>query len=255
MDLGYGKKNQIVGQAVAKAVHQNAVAQEAALNAELSKYDSLLNSTDSELDILRERRLAQMKKVQEQRLKWKSLGHGQYTSLSEGQHGADTAKEFFDASKESDRMVVHFHRPSTKSCDVFHKHLEILANKHLETRFIKINVDKVSEDGASGSGAAYLVEKLGIIVMPTLVLIKNRKAMHHIRGFDELGGTEDFSTESLEWLLGMHEGIHIPEGTEMPQELAGGGKGVNGVTIKTRYAGGKRGGVRESENIYDEEDD
>ena len=145
MDLGYGAKNQIIGDAVAKAVHQNAKAQEAALNEELSKYDALLNSTDSELDILRERRLAQMKKAQEQKAKWRAQGHGEYTALGEGQHGADTAKEFFDATKKSERMVVHFHRPSTRSCDVFHKHLEKLAAKHLETRFVKINVDQVGE--------------------------------------------------------------------------------------------------------------
>merc|ERR1739844_52269 len=144
--------------------------------------------------------------------------------IGEGQNGADSAKEFFDASKQSDRMIVHFHRPSTRLCDVFHMHLEKIAKKHLETRFVKINVDQVSEDGASGSGAAYLVDKLGIVVMPTLVIIKDRKALYHIRGFDELGGTEDFSTEALEWLLGVRGGIKVPEGQEMPEELQGGAK-------------------------------
>ena len=196
MDLGFGKKNQIIGDALAKQFDKSAKVQEQAINEEISKYDALLHAGDSTLEQIRERRLVQMKKAQEQKQKWKAAGHGVYSAIGEGQNGEDSAKEFFDASKASERLVVHFHRPSTRICDVFHAHLEKVAARHLETRFIKINVDQVSEDGASGSGAAYLVEKLGIIVMPTILIIKDRKAVHHIRGFDELGGTEDFS-----WLL------------------------------------------------------
>jgi len=251
MDLGYGGKNQIIGQAIGKAVLQNSQAEEKALNEEISHYDALLNSNDSELEIIRERRLAQMKKVQEQKAKYRALGHGSYVALGEGQN-EDTGKEFFEATKESVRMVVHFHRPSTRSCEIFHAHLEKLAAKHLETRFVKINVDKVAEDGANGTGAAYLVDKLGIVVMPTIVIIKDRKAMHHIRGFDELGGVEDFSTEALKWVIGMHGGIHQSEGADMPEELQQGNRGVNGVKIRTRYGGGKRV-VRENINEYDDD--
>lgn len=255
MDLGFGDKNQIIGEALAKQFDKTAKAQEQQINDEISKYDALLEAGDSELELLRERRLAQMKRAQEQKQKWRAAGHGTYSAIGEGQQGGDSAKEFFDASKASERMIVHFHRPSTRLCDVFHAHLEKLAEKHLETRFVKINVDQVSEDGASGSGAAYLVEKLGIVVMPTLIIIKERKAVHHIRGFDELGGTEDFSTEALEWVLGAHGGIKLPEGREMPEELQVGNRGVNGIKMSRRYAGGRRGGVREEENEYDYDDE
>jgi len=252
MDLGFGKKNQIIGDALAKQFDKSAKVQEQAINEEISKYDALLHAGDSTLEQIRERRLVQMKKAQEQKQKWKAAGHGVYSAIGEGQNGEDSAKEFFDASKASERLVVHFHRPSTRICDVFHAHLEKVAARHLETRFIKINVDQVSEDGASGSGAAYLVEKLGIIVMPTILIIKDRKAVHHIRGFDELGGTEDFSTDALEWIIGCYEGIKMPEGKEMPEEFQTGKKGVNGIKMSRRYAGGRRGGVREDENEYDD---
>ncbi len=251
MDLGFGKKNQIIGDALAKQFDKSAKVQEAAIHDEINRYDALLDAGDSELEILRERRLAQMKKAQEQKQKWRAAGHGTYSAIGEGQQGVDSAKEFFDATKESARMVVHFHRPSTRLCDVFHAHLEKMAQKHLETRFVKINVDQVSEDGANGSGAAYLVEKLSIQVMPTLLIIKDRKAVHQIRGFDELGGSEDFSTEALEWILGAHGGVKVPEGQEMPEELQLGGKGVNGIKMSRRYNGGRRGGVREDMNEYD----
>jgi hypothetical protein len=251
MDLGFGKKNQIIGDALAKQFDATAKAQEQSIIEEINKYDALLEVGDSELEILRERRLAQMKKAQEQKQKWRAAGHGEYSDIGQGQHGGDAAKEFFDASKASERLVVHFHRSTTRMCDVFHAHLEKLAAKHLESRFLKINVDQVSEDGASGSGAAYLVEKLGIVIMPTILIIKDRKAVHQIRGFDEVGGADDFSTEALEWVLGAHDGIRVPEGREMPSELQVGNKGVNGIKMTKRYAGGRRGGVREDVNEYD----
>jgi len=255
MDLGFGAKNQIIGQALAQQIDKNAQIQEQEIIEEIKHYDALLEAKDSTLEGIRQRRIAQMKKAQEQNQKWRALGHGTYTAIGEGQHGGDTAKEFFDASKESERLIVHFHRPSTRICDVFHSHLEKLAQKHLETRFVKINVDQCAEDGASGGGASYLVDKLGIHVMPTIVIIKDRKAVHHLRGFGELGDTEDFSTEALEWILGMHKGIKVPEGQDMPEELQQGARGVNGIKMKTRYAGGKRGGVRESKNEYDDDAD
>mmetsp|Transcript_9711 Transcript_9711/g.14610 ORF Transcript_9711/g.14610 Transcript_9711/m.14610 type:complete len:256 (+) Transcript_9711:128-895(+) len=254
MNLGFGDKNQIIGNALTKQMDKVAKVQEQQIIEEINRYDALLDANDSELEILRERRLVQMKKAQEQKQTWRAQGHGTYTSIGDGQH-ADTAKEFFDATKESDRMVVHFHRPSTRSCDVFHSHLEKLAQTHLETRFVKINVDQCAEDGAMGSGASYLVDKLGIVVMPTLVIIKGRKAIHHIRGFGEVGDTEDFSTAALEWVLGGHGGIKIPEGREMPQELREGPKGVNGIKMSARYAGGRKGGVKENYNEYDSEDE
>jgi len=251
MDLGFGAKNQVIGQALAKEFDKSAKIQEQQIIEEINRYDALLDANDSDLEILRERRLFQMKKSQEQKQKWRAIGHGSYTSIGEGQHGADTAKEFFEAAKESPRMVVHFHRPSTRSCDVFHSHLEKLAVKHLGTRFIKVNVDQCAEDGMTGSGASYLVDKLGIVVMPTLVIVKDRKAVHHVRGFGEVGDTEDFSTEALEWVIGAHGGINIPEGREMPMELQEGKKGINGIKMSTRYAGGRKGGVKEKYNEYD----
>ncbi|KAL0376068.1 UNVERIFIED_CONTAM: Thioredoxin domain-containing protein 9 [Sesamum calycinum] len=44
----------------------------------------------------------------------------------------------------------------------------------------------------------YLSEKLRIVVLPTLALVKNAKVEDYVVGVDELGGTDDFSTEELE---------------------------------------------------------
>lgn len=249
MDLGYGNSNQVMGEATAAVIQASFKAQEDALNSEMKRYDDLLNSTDDTLEAIRERRLAQMKKAQVQRTKWREMGHGTYSALGQGQHSVDVAREFFDAAKKSERMVVHFHRPSTRICDVFHSHLEKLAAKHLETRFVKIDVEGCDDSNRGGGGSAsFLVEKLGVVIMPTVLIVKDRKAVHHIRGFDELGGTDDFSTNLLAYVLGEHDGIKRTEDEEMPEELLQqeqSRSGVNSVRIRKAYGG--RRTLRDSE--------
>lgn len=50
----------------------------------------------------------------------------------------------------------------------------------------------------------YATEKLRIWMLPTLAIIMKEVAADYVVGFDELGGTEDFSTETLAARLVMH---------------------------------------------------
>lgn len=50
------------------------------------------------------------------------------------------------------------------------KHLAVLAKQHIETRFVKINAEK----------SPFLTEKLKIIILPTLALIKNTKVDDYV---------------------------------------------------------------------------
>lgn len=50
------------------------------------------------------------------------------------------------------------------------KHLSILAKQHIETRFVKIHAEK----------SPYLAEKLRIVVLPTLALVKNAKVEDYV---------------------------------------------------------------------------
>ena len=190
------------------------------------------------LEDLRQKRIEQMKKQYMQQQKFRHLGHGTYTELGMGstQDSRDIAKDFFRTSKESNRIVFHFYRPSTRLCDIFHAHLAKLAEKHVETKFVKVNVEGC--DNNSGGGASFLVERLGVIIMPTLVLVKDRKAFHHIRGFDELGGTEDFSTNMLAHVLGAHGVTDVRDDEEMSEEFLK-ERGINTIRIRK---GAKRGG-------------
>lgn len=243
MDLGFGNHNQKVGNATAQALLQGAQAQEESLNAELAQYDKLLED-DEGLETLRQRRLAQLQNQHSQWQKWRDLGHGEYVELGGGQDARDVAKEFFEATKTSERLVVHFYRPTTRFCDVFHAHLSKLAPKHLETRFLKINVQDCDHQGG---GASFLVEKLGIVVMPTLVLVKDRKAFHHMTGFNEVGGTEDFSEQALAFVLGNHGVIDPRDDEEVPEEVLKASKGINSIRIKK----GARSGFVTADDAFD----
>ncbi|KAK9165886.1 hypothetical protein Scep_001077 [Stephania cephalantha] len=148
------------------------------------KIDDEIHALDrldlDDLEALRERRLHQMKKMAEKKSRWISLGHGEYSEIL-------SEKEFFSVVKASERVVCHFYRENWP-CKVMDKHLAILAKRHIETRFVKIQAEK----------SPFLAEKLKILVLPTLALIKNTKVDDYVVGFDELGGTDEFGTEELE---------------------------------------------------------
>lgn len=69
--------------------------------------------------------------------------------------------------------------------------MEELARNHMETRFVKIDAEK----------AKFLTDRLKIKVIPTIALIKDSKTIDYIVGFSDLGNTDDFDTEMLEWRI------------------------------------------------------
>ena len=62
-------------------------------------------------------------------------GHGEYTELA-------TEKDFFSTCTASDKVVAHFYRQSTGRCEIVDMHMKKLAPLHLETKFVKLNVEK-----------------------------------------------------------------------------------------------------------------
>ncbi|KAK9833826.1 hypothetical protein WJX74_007004 [Apatococcus lobatus] len=136
-----------------------------------------------DMEQLRERRILQMKQQADRKREWLKRGHGEYKDvLSE--------KEFFAECKSEERLVCHFHR-NNWPCKVMDKHLLALAQDHLETKFVRVHAEK----------SPFLTERLKVVVLPTLALIKHEKVMDYIVGFDPLGGTDDFSTGTLEAVL------------------------------------------------------
>lgn len=119
---------------------------------------------DDELEIIRQRRIDEMKKSQNQKNLWNMAGHGEFSEIS-------NEKEFFEAGKKSERVVCHFYENSNLRCKILDKILTEMAEKHLETKFIKVQLEKVP----------FLVKRLNIQIVPTLALIKNGKAIGYLR--------------------------------------------------------------------------
>ena len=180
------------------------------------------NLDEDDFEALRQRRRAQLQQKLRKEQDWKQLGHGVYTDL-----GTDP-KDFFAAAKKSERMIVHFYRPTTARCEIVDAHFARLAPEHLESRFVKIDAEK----------SPFLVERLGIILMPTIVLIKDGKTEHSLRGFDELGGTDDFTTEDMAYVLSTHGVLNFDhDRSEMIQNHAM-KAGLNHVGISQIRSGG-----------------
>ena len=115
---------------------------------------------------------------QQKRQEWLRRGHGEYRDVDE--------KEFFAEMKKTERMVCHFYR-NNWPCKVMDKHLGILCQKHVETKFVKVDAEK----------SPFLTDRLKIWMLPTLALIKNEKTTDYVVGFDDMGGVDDFETETL----------------------------------------------------------
>lgn len=156
-------------------------AAEEQLDAEINKLDEL---TEDDLENIRKKRIEEMKQKQILQQQWRANGHGEYSEIPE-------EKEFFEVSKKSANVVCHFYRDDFFRCKVVDKHLAILARKHMETKFVKINAEK----------SPFLTERLRIKTLPTIALVKDAKTKDYIVGFGDLGGTDEFTTEMLEWRL------------------------------------------------------
>jgi len=180
------------------------------------------NLDDDDYEAIRQKRMDQMKKMAAKRDEWIKNGHGQYSELP-------GEKEFFDATKKSKRVIVHFYRDATFRCKIVDKHFEILANKHVESRFLKINAEK----------AHFLTQRLNVKTLPTILFIKDEKTVGRMVGFSQLGDTDEFPTEVMEWRLGTYDIItYTGDLTKLP----GGAGGSSGGKINVLKGKSIRGG-------------
>ncbi|XP_023952159.1 thioredoxin domain-containing protein 9 [Bicyclus anynana] len=164
-----------------QVLQQVAQTVERQLDNELDRLDALDNS---DLEAIRQQRIAEMKQRAKQKQEWLAMGHGEYSELSD-------EKEFFTVCNKSENVVCHFYRDDTPRCRIVDKHLRILAARHVETRFVKLNVER----------APFLTARLKVRIIPTIMLIKGNKTTDFIVGFTELGNRDDFTTEILEWRI------------------------------------------------------
>ena len=245
MDLGYGPSNQRMGQATAQAILQTAQAQERAVQDEIQRYDRLLDD-DQALEQLRAKRLRELQQQAARVQQYRAAGHGVYEELCPSQQDSrDVGRAFFDAAKQSERLVVHFYRDSTEYCQIFHKHLTTLAEHHLETKFVKLNVQDCDQ---TETGAGFLVERLRVRVMPTLVLIHKQQAVHQVRGFSELGGTDACTAEDLAQVLAKHGVLELNDSEREILQSSLSRPSYSGVNSLRLMGGGQRRDNNDNDN-------
>jgi len=117
------------------------------LNEYLEDYDE-----DPELKRIRESRLAQIKAEHQEQMMNRVRGHGTYREVSQD--------EFLPEVTGSPKVICHFYHKDFERCKIMDQHLEILAPRHFEAKFIKINAEK----------APFFVDKLLIRVLPTVLI-------------------------------------------------------------------------------------
>ncbi|CAN0927290.1 Thioredoxin domain-containing protein PLP3B [Linum grandiflorum] len=135
---------------------------------------------DPELEKLHADRIAALKREAEKRESLQRQGHGEYREITEG--------DFLGEVTRSDKVICHFYHKEFYRCKIVDKHLKVLAPKHLDTKFVRLDAEN----------APFFVAKLGIKMLPCVILFRKGIASDRLVGFQDLGGKDDFPTTKLE---------------------------------------------------------
>merc|ERR1711924_188933 len=100
-------------------------------------------------------------------------------------------QEFFACNKASERVGCVFTRNSNKYGKAMLEHCELLAQRHLEARFIWVDAEN----------APFLTDRLNIYMLPTIVCIKDNKVHKQHNGLNEIDGSGRYTSGMLEYLL------------------------------------------------------
>ena len=137
------------------------------------------DENDPELALIKAKRMAEMQKeyakTQEQRKK----GHGDYVEVTQDEFLANVTKSTF--------TVCAFYHADFERCKIVDKHMSILAQKHFETKFIRVDAAK----------CPFFIEKLAIKMLPCVICFIDGKAVDRIVGFEDFGGNDNFTTSQF----------------------------------------------------------
>ena len=143
-----------------------------------------LDEIDSEEERIMQQEMEKMRKTAESKRedmakRVKTEKYGNYTEIIE--------TEFLDTMLKNDKVVCHFYHKDFERCKIIDKHLQIIAQQHRETLFVKINAEKTP----------FFTAKLNIRVLPTIILFVKGKSIHRFIGFQDFGMNDDFPTINL----------------------------------------------------------
>lgn len=151
---------------------------EDALIAELEDDDEIFSG-------LREQRLQQLHEEISRAKVMKTTSHGTYSEIKD-------ERQLMEITTSTKLCVVHFGKSDFNRCRIMDDKLQVLAEKHFDTRFVKIDVEN----------APFLVVKLGIQVLPCVLAFKDGVSVDRIIGFEGIGYKPDsFTVSELEMRL------------------------------------------------------
>ncbi|CAG8475439.1 4868_t:CDS:2 [Acaulospora morrowiae] len=157
-------------------------------------FEELEKDDDFAVASFREQRMKQLKREMTELQELHQKGHGSYTEIP-------NEKEVIEITTSTKLCVVHYFHKEFRRCQIMDKHLTTIANRHFKTKFVKINVEN----------APFLVEKLTIKVLPCVMCLVDGIVVDRIVGFEELGNTDNFTTEALELRLSRSGVVSLPE--------------------------------------------
>ncbi|KAF9534202.1 thioredoxin-like protein [Crepidotus variabilis] len=133
---------------------------------------------------IREQGMRLLKEEMDRMKNMKENQHGKYTEVID-------EKEVIRASAREPRCVIHFYHSNFQRCEIMDRHLQRLAPKYYNTRFMRVFVENVP----------WLVEKLAIKVLPCVIAFIDGVTKDRLVGFEELGNEDGFDTAVLELRL------------------------------------------------------
>ena len=107
----------------------------------------------------------------------------------------------------------------------------------MHTRHAQIDAEK----------SPFLVEKLKVWMLPTLALIRSEKTVDYLVGLDELGGRDDFSTETLRVRLAAAGVVNYEAGGGGGAGGAGRGGGGSAAPQRSMRSGTRDAGDEDSD--------
>jgi hypothetical protein len=143
-----------------------------------------------------------------------------------------------DFTTQNERCVVHFAHPDFAKCGVMDEHLRLLASRHYEVRFARVDV----------RDCPFVVEKLNVRVLPCVIGFVDGVGVERVLGFEGLGssnrdGVSGFRIVELEKRL-------VSKGILTRRKLHEDGGNVPGAADSDSESGddrvrkGQRGAIR-----------
>lgn len=176
---------------------------------EEDEYDSWLDNDgddDVEFQAIRDRRIQELRAKQMKQAENIAKGHGQYRQIAQD--------DFLPECTSSQHVVIHFFHIEFERCKIMDHHLKIIAEQHLECKFLKMDSEK----------APFFVNKLKVKTLPTLLVFCEGKTEARLLGFQGLASDpnkpDEFVTSRLqEWLAESGAIDYTPRPMEFEEEM------------------------------------